>query len=393
MEFGFTAEQERFREEIRSFLAREMPPGWRGRNFIWMSDEEWRVARAFDRALGRRGWLTIAWPREYGGQERSAVEQMIFQEEMAYRRAPNGGGWAHGPLFVGPTIIHYGAEEMKRRFLPPISRGEVIWCQGFSEPAAGSDLASLETRAARDGDDFVVTGIKHLIGQGQRADWCILAARTDPDAPKHKGVSLLLLDMRSPGVRVELMPTLPEDGAQSRIILERVRVPKDRLVGEENRGFYQMMTTMDLERNRIAQAAEASRVVDDLCAFARERGMLARAPVRHRLAQRRIEARVAVLLNYRVAWLQGLGQIPNAEASIAKLVTEEARQRVAATGVEMLGLAGQLGVGERRAPALVGQAPGEWQDYYLAMVSATMVGGSSEVQRNVIAQRGLGLPR
>ncbi len=388
MDFAFTPRQEQFRNEIRAFLAREMPPGWRGRAFIWMSEEEWRVARAFDRKLGAQGWLTLAWPKVYGGQDRSAIEQLVFQEEMAYQRAPNGGGWAHGPVFVGPTIMHYGGEAMKRRFLPPISRGEVIWCQGFSEPRAGSDLASLETEAVRDGDDYVVTGVKHLVGQGHRAGWCILAARTDPRAPKHKGVSLLLVDMRSPGVRTELMPTLPEHGAQTRIILERVRVPKDRLVGEENRGFYQMMTTMDLERNRIAQAAEAARVADDLWACARSAGILRSPAARRRLAERRIETRIAILLNYRIAWLQEQGGIPNAEASIAKLVTEETRQRVAATAVQVLGLAGQLGMGERRAPG-----GGQWQDYYLAMVSATLVGGSSEVQRNIIAQRGLGLPR
>jgi alkylation response protein AidB-like acyl-CoA dehydrogenase len=388
MDFAFTPQQERFRKEIRAFLAREMPPGWRGRAFIWMSEEEWRVARAFDRKLGAQGLLTLAWPKAYGGQDRSAIEQLVFQEEMAYQRAPNGGGWAHGPVFVGPTIMHYGNEAMKRQFLPPISRGEVIWCQGCSEPRAGSDLASLETEAVRVGDDYVVTGVKHLVGQGHRADWCILAARTDPRAPKHKGVSLLLVDMRAPGVRTELMPTLPEHGAQTRIILERVRVPKDRLVGEENRGFYQMMTTMDLERNRIAQAAEAARFVDDLWAYARSAGILRSLAARRRLAERRIETRIAILLNYRIAWLQEQGQIPNAEASTAKLLTEETRQRVAATGVQVLGLAGQLGMGERRAPG-----GGQWQDYYLAMVSATLVGGSSEVQRNIIAQRGLGLPR
>ena len=136
MDFTFTAEQESFRQEIRDFLAQEMPFDWCGRSFIWATDDEWRVARAFDKKLGERGWLTLAWPKEYGGGDLSPVDQLVFQEEMAYARAPNGGGWAHGPVFVGPTIIHYGSEEQKRRFLPPISSGEEIWCQGFSEPVA-----------------------------------------------------------------------------------------------------------------------------------------------------------------------------------------------------------------------------------------------------------------
>jgi alkylation response protein AidB-like acyl-CoA dehydrogenase len=386
MHFRFTSAQSAFREEIRGFLAREMPPGWRGRHFIWMTDEEWRIARQFDRKLGKQGWLTRAWPKEYGGQEHGPMEQAIFLEEMGYHRAPNGGGWAHGPVFVGPTIMHYGSPELKAAHLPPISTGDQIWCQGFSEPIAGSDLSALETSAERDGDDYIVSGMKHLIGMGQRADWCILAARTDSQAPKHKGVSLFLVDMRSKGVRVELMPTIPKHGAQTRIFFERVRVPKSRLLGEENKGFYQMMTTMDLERNRIMYAAEAARAIDDLSAYARQHK--AAPPMRHRLAERRIEASAAILLNYRIAWIQEQGRIPTAEASVGKVFTEELRRRASATAIEMLGLMGQLSYEESRAPN-----NGAWCDYYLEMVCSTIVGGTSEVQRTVIAQRGLGLPR
>lgn len=386
MHFGFTPAQNAFRQEIRDFLAREMPTGWRGRHFIWMTDDEWRVAREFDRKLGKQGWLALTWPKEYGGQQRGPMEQAIFLEEMGYNRAPNSGGWAHGPVFVGPTIMHYGSAEMKAEHIPPISRGDLLWCQGFSEPIAGSDLAALETSAERDGDDYVVNGMKHLIGMGQRADWCILAARTDTHVPKHKGVSLFLVDMRSPGVRVELMPTLPKYGTQTRIFFKQVRVPKSRLLGEENHGFYQMMTTMDLERNRIMFAADAARTVDDLVAYARQHKA---APLlRHRLAERRIEASTAILLNYRIAWIQEQGRIPTAEASIGKLFSEELRKRVSATGIEMIGLMGQLSYEEALAPN-----NGGWCDHYLGMVSSTIVGGASEVQRNIIAQRGLGLPR
>ncbi len=387
MDFRFTDEQEQFRSEIRQFLKEEMPADWPGRQFIFMSDEEWLVARDFDRRMGKKGWLTIAWPRRYGGQERTPIEQLVFSEEMGYSQAPNGGGSGHGPMFVGPTIIHYGDEETRERFLPPISTGEEIWCQGFSEPIAGSDLAAMETGAVRDGDDYVVNGMKHLVGQGQRAGLCILAARTDPEAPKHKGVSLLLVDMKSPGVRVEPMRTLPEFGAQWRIIMEDVRVPKRRLLGEENRGFYQMMTTMDLERNRIRHVADTHRVLDDVCRHVRATGLW--EPVtRHKLAERKIEARVAIMLNYRIAWLQGEGSIPNAEASIGKLVSEEFRRDTSVTLMEVLGLSGQLGIEAKHAPFR-----GGIEDYYLGMVQATVVGGTSEVQRNVIATRGLGLPR
>jgi alkylation response protein AidB-like acyl-CoA dehydrogenase len=192
--------------------------------------------------------------------------------------------------------------------------------------------------------------------------------------------------MRSKGVRVELMPTIPKHGAQTRIFFERVRVPKSRLLGEENKGFYQMMTTMDLERNRIMYAAEAARAIDDLSAYARQHK--AAPPMRHRLAERRIEASAAILLNYRIAWIQEQGRIPTAEASVGKVFTEELRRRASATAIEMLGLMGQLSYEESRAPN-----NGAWCDYYLEMVCSTIVGGTSEVQRTVIAQRGLGLPR
>jgi alkylation response protein AidB-like acyl-CoA dehydrogenase len=388
LEFGFTPEQEAFRREVRDFLAVEIPRDWPGRQFTSITHEEWLQAREFDRKLATKGWLTLAWPKEYGGQERSHLEQLVFQEEMGYHHAPNGGGWAHGPVFVGPTIYHYGSDEMKQRFLPPISRGEAVWCQGFSEPAAGSDLASLQTRAVRDGDDFVVNGTKHFVGQGARAGWCILAVRTDPDSPRHKGVSTMLLDMHSPGVTTEPMPTMPMYGAQTRIILDDVRIPASQLVGEENRGFYQMMSTMDFERNRIMNAAEVNRVIDDLWAYARDRGLLRDPVVRHKLIDRKIEAKTAILHNYRIGWLLNAGKIPNYEASIGKVFTEELRKRAAATGMEVLGLYSQLSLGEPHSPDL-----GKLQDFYLAMVSATIVGGSSEIQRNVIATRGLGLPR
>ena len=388
MEFSFTREQEAFRQEVRAFLKKEIPAGWLGRHFIWMTEDEWRTARLFDRRLGAKNWLAMAWPKKDGGQDRSHIEQLIFNEEMGYHHAPNGGGWAHGPVFVGPTIIHYGSEEQKARYLPPIARGEIIWCQSFSEPNAGSDLAALETKAVKDGDDYILTGEKHFVGQGQRADWTILLARTDPSAPKHKGVSLFIMDMHAPGVSVQLQPTLPRYGAQSRIIMDNVRVPKTNLVGQENNGFYQAMTALDYERNRIMYAAECHRTVDDLWAYCRENGLLKNQVLHNKLAERKIEAKVAILLNYRIAWMQNAGLVANYEASIAKMYTEEFRQRVSRTGIEALGFYGQLGIGSKYAPF-----GGNIEDYFLAMVSSTMVGGTSEIQRNIVATRGLGLPR
>ena len=388
MDFRFTPEQEAFRQDIRGFLEKEIPDGWCGRGFTFLNEDEWRVARDFDRKLAARGWLTTHWPKEYGGLGLTPIEQLIFQEELGYHQAPNGGAWGHGPQFVGPTIIHYGNDEQKARFLPPISAGEEIWCQGFTEPNAGSDLANLQTSAVLDGDDYVLNGEKHFVGQGHRAQWCIVAVRTDREAPKHRGVSMFLMEMRSPGVTVNPMPTIPKYGAQWQILMDDVRIPKGHLVGEENRGFYQMMTTMDYERNRINQAADAHRWVDDICVWARDRGRLDSPVLAHKLAERKIEAKVAILLNYRIAWMYQQGEIPNYQASIAKAYTEEFKKRVTATAMEVMGLDGQMALEQPGAPLA-----GEMEDAYLGTVAATIVGGSSEIQRNVIATRGLGLPR
>ena len=387
MDFSFTPAEEAFRAEIREFLAREMPPGWRGRNFIAMTEEEYRVAREFDRKLDKKGWLTLTWPKEYGGQDRTPIEHLVFEEEVGYARAPNGGGLGHGPRFVGPTIIHHGGEEMKRRYLPGIASGEELWCQGFSEPNAGSDLAGLQTRAVRDGDVYIVNGEKHMVGQAQRADFCILATRTDPKLPKHKGVSLFILDMRAPGVTVRPQYTIPHNAAQWQIIMDDVRIPRSNLIGEENRGFYAMMTTLDYERIQIRYAAMVTRLVDDLIRLTRDRG--GASPIlRHRLAEKKIEARMAVLLNYRIAWLQSKGKVPNAEASMTKLVTERLRQTLAQTGMDVAGLYGLLALDSPKEPWA-----GEIGDYYLEGPHFTLAGGTPEIQRNIIAQRGLELPR
>ena len=227
MDFTFTAEQDSFRKEIRDFLALEMPPDWCGRSFIWATDDEWRVAREFDKKARREG---VAHPRLAQGIRRGRPlagrpARLSGRDGLCPCPQRRGLGAWPGLRRLLPSS-HYGSEEQKQRFLPRISTGEDIWCQGFSEPVAGSDLAALETSALADGDEYVINGMKHLVGQGQRAEWCVLAARTDPDAPKHKGVSLLAMDMRLPGVDVELMPTLPRHGAQSRIIMKDVRVPK-----------------------------------------------------------------------------------------------------------------------------------------------------------------------
>jgi hypothetical protein len=395
MEFRFSPEEEAFRQEVREFLRREWsedaaeggaesPLGYGGGRGL---DE----IRRFQKKLAQKGWLTLAWPKEYGGMGASVMKQVIFNEEMAYHRAPQQLGV--GPDRVGPTIILYGTEEQKREHLPPIANADVIWCQGFSEPGAGSDLASLQTTAVEDGDYFVVNGQKIWTSLAHVADWMILLARTDPDAPKHRGISYFLVDMRTPGITVRPLIDMTGRHAFNQVFFDNVRVPRKNLVGELNRGWYVAAATLDFERSGINRVMAGVRLYEELVEYAREtvrdgRPLMALPTVRHKLAELRIEFEVGRLLAYRVAWVQAQGRIPNQEASMSKLFGSELQQRLARAGVEIMGLGGQLRPGSKWAPMA-----GRIADYYLGAVATTIAAGTSEVMRNIIAIRGLGLPR
>lgn len=391
MEFRFTEEDEAFRQEIREFLKAEWPGGTGDASVD--SEEEYRIERAFERKLAQRGWLTLAWPPEYGGQGASHVRQAIMKEECSYFRAPIGGGpGGQATSLVGPAIILHGTEEQKRRFLPPIARGEVYWCQGFSEPNAGSDLASLQTRAERVGDSYVLNGHKIWTSGAAYADWIHVLARTDPSAPKHKGISYFLVDMRSQGISYRPIREMTGRAGFYETFFENVVVPRENLLGEENRGWYVATATLGFERSAIVRVGATMRALDDLVAYLR--GIppsLRRDDLRStalRLAEHRIEMEVARWLAYRVAWLQDQGQLPAYEASASKAFATEAAQRLANTAVNVLGLWGALTLRSPRAPI-----EGLPCFTYLLTVHWSISAGTNEIQRNIIAQRGLGLPR
>ncbi len=395
MEFRFGPEEEAFRQELREFLRQEWPEealgdaaesplgygGGRGLNEI----------KAFQKKLAQKGWLTMAWPKEYGGQGANIWRQVIYSEEMAYHRAPHQLGV--GPDRVGPTIMLYGTEEQKQEHLPPIARAEVIWCQGFSEPGAGSDLASLQTTAVLEGDYFVVNGQKIWTSLAHVADWMILLARTDPHAPKHKGISYFLVDMKTPGITVRPLYDMTGRHAFNQVFFDNVRIPRKNLVGELNRGWYVAAATLDFERSGINRVMAGIRTYEELVQYAKEtkvgtRPLMSLPQVRHKLAELKVEFEVGRMLAYRVASIQAQGKIPNQEASISKLFGSELQQRLAAAGVSILGLGGQLRPGSKWAPLA-----GRLADYFLAAVSTTIAAGTSEIMRNIIAIRGLGLPR
>jgi alkylation response protein AidB-like acyl-CoA dehydrogenase len=312
------------------------------------------------------------------------MEQLIFNEQMAYHGVP--GTMNMGVAWVGPVVMLYGTDDQKRDYLTGIASGEQLWCTLYSEPAAGSDLAALQTRAVRDGDDYVINGQKIWTTFGHYADWGWLAARTDPNAPKHKGISTFAVRMDSPGITVRPLLNMAGSHEFNEIFFEDVRVPAANLVGEENRGWYNVAVGLDFERSSIGATSNARRSVDDLVAYLHDR----RPAVRHEVKLRLVDCAVAVqvlrAMAYNIASVQErTGIAPTREAQMAKLFGAELQQKVAATGLQVMGMEGQA----TRETSLAFP----WRYRFLRSVANTIEGGTSEIQRTVIATRGLGLPR
>jgi alkylation response protein AidB-like acyl-CoA dehydrogenase len=414
MKLNDTPAEAAWRAEVRAFLKHELPAGVRRRrggaapfaegDAVQAPSTEARSGGQGFRLLGgpmgewrqklaKRGWIAPAWPKEYGGAGLSTMQQFIMNEEFAEAGAPPMGGM--GVMMAGPTIIVHGTEEQKAEHLPKILRGEVQWCQGFSEPGSGSDLASLQTRAVRDGDDYVIYGQKIWTSGAQNANWMFMLARTDPDAPKHRGISYFLLDFTSPGITVQPLINMGGGHGFNQVFFDNVRIPAKNMVGEENRGWYIGTTTLDFERSSIGTSVGLEHAAADLVRFAREQGesprsTISRNPVaRAEIIDRFIEAKVAKMLSYRIVDMQNRGLIPNYEASMAKLFATELTQRIYRTAMKTTGLYGLVWDHKSEWAANEGRYPRS----YVQSVSSTIAGGTSEIQRNIIAQRGMGMPR
>ena len=389
MDFHDSPEHAAFRAELRRFLAANLPAeDWDMRNDRdHVTEEQAEFTREFRKKLAGQGWLTMGWPKEFGGAGASYMTQSVYMEEMSSAGAP--GAYDQGVWLAGPAVMMHGTPEQQDRWLPPMRTADVQWCQLFSEPGAGSDLAALQTRAVRDGDEYVVNGQKIWTSGATGADWGILLARTDPEAPKHRGISYFMLDMRTPGVTVRPLVNMMGSEHFTEVFLEDVRIPRDCLIGEENRGWYIATTTLDQERSSINRVVMTRSTLHALVDWVKTQPEVRRrVEVRYELAERALEFEIGRWLCYRVAEMQSKGLVPNSEASVSKVFGSELQRQMGITGMRVLGMAGQVEPPSKYAPLR-----GRVERWALAAPSYTIAGGTSEVNRNIIATRGLGLPR
>ena len=391
MDFGYTEEEEKFRERLNTFLEKELTEEIARQN--WEDKGVGPEAREFSRKLAAKGFLGMSWPKEYGGQGLPPSYDFILLDELGKR-------WgAHVPLdvgytMVGPTILRRGSEELKKEFLPKIIDGEIEFCLGYTEPNAGSDLASMQMRSVEDGEFYVINGQKTFNTECHYSEYHWLAARTDfsPDIPKYKGISLFIVDMDSPGVTVRPLWTMSGERTNE-VYYDDVRVPKSRMVGEKNKGFYYMMEALGSERNQVFVPVRLLPILDDLIRYAKETeyngNPLSDDPlIRDKIAQAAIELEVGSLLADHSRWLESNHLPMNYEPEVTKVFTSELEQRLINIAMQILGLYSQLTENSKWVP-LRGRI--SW--YYLHSFMTTIGAGTSEVGRSVIAQRGLGLPR
>jgi alkylation response protein AidB-like acyl-CoA dehydrogenase len=390
MDLSFSPAEEAFRAELRAWLVAHLPAP--PPEFDSLGAEvEWLLE--WQRRLDAGRWVGVHWPVEYGGRGATMVENYLFQEEMARVRAPEIIGRI-GVNLVGPTLIAHGTVEQKQRHLRNILSAEEIWCQLFSEPNAGSDLTALRCRAERSGDDFIVNGQKVWTSYAQFARWGILLARTDPAQTKGRGISFFIIDMRSPGIAIRPLRQMTGSEEFNEVFLDNVRIPAGNLVGELHRGWEIAQTTLSHERGTSPRQFVIHRILlSELLALARTALHDGSAPIqdagiRQRLAQAFIEVELTKLHNWRtLTGLQRHGK-PGPESSLVKLFWSEMSQRLHDVAMDVLGPHAQLMHGDPRAVA-----HGRWARSYLYYRAATIFAGTSEIQRNIIAQRVLGLPR
>ena len=394
MDFSFSPQEEAFRQEFRSWLEANIPRDWRDDGELHDPDskEEFERRRAWHRKLYDAGWMCIHWPEEYGGRGASLIEQVIYHEELDRAKAPPTVNF-QGIARVGPTLMQWGTPEQKHRFIPMIPPAEEIWCQGLSEPNHGSDLAAVETRAIDQGDHFLVNGAKVWTSNAHHADYTTLLCRTDPDVPKHKGLSYLLVDMKSPGITVRPLVQITGEHGFNQVFFEDVQVPMANLVGEKNRGWMVAITNMMFERTIHGGRTDMMVEVEQLMNLAKQverhgRPAWQDSYVRQRIAGFACEASALKYTSFRQLTRQLQGQPPGPEGSMMKLGTSTLNHRMQEFAMELLGPYSQF---EYQADQAIDR--GKWSHRMLAARRSTIAAGTNEIQHNIIGERVLGLPK
>jgi alkylation response protein AidB-like acyl-CoA dehydrogenase len=393
MDLNLTPQETQFRDELRAWLGANLPKDWDA----WRErplEESFPYLRAWQKKLSGDGWAAVSWPKEYGGRGATLMESAIFWEEMARVEAPPMAN-SLGLGLIGPTIIAFGTEEQKKRFIPKILSAEEIWCQGFSEPNAGSDLASLQTEARLDGGHYIVNGQKVWTSYGWVGNWCELVVRTDPAAPKHKGLTVLLVDMKSPGVEVRPLRQMTGETEFNEIFFRDARVPAANVLGKVNDGWNVAVSTLMYERGsygarlHLIFKRNITRLIELSRKFLRDGKPASEDPViRQKLAQCYAEIEIMRLNQMRAFSRITATGVPGPEGSIQKIFWSELNQRLQQIAQEILGPYGQLEAGDPHAVD-----KGLWAYGYLRTRGNTIEAGTSEVQRNIIGHFVLGLPR
>jgi alkylation response protein AidB-like acyl-CoA dehydrogenase len=388
MDFTLTNEQEKFRQQIRDFLEEEIRQGlWEPSCDAWIMGYD----PEFTKRVAQRGWIGLTWPKEYGGQGCSFVDRLILTEEMLRYGAPAACHW-FADRQIGGAIVHYGTEEQKKELLPLILRGEAYVGLGMSEPDAGSDLASLKTRAVEDGDSYVIDGQKTWTSGGSHMNWIYLVARTDQNAPKHRGISELFFETSLPGINVQPIVDITGGVHFNEVFFDGARISKKCLIGEKNRGFYQILNQLDYERSGMERLMANYPLFEALIQYTKETKRngkpLSDEPViRAKLAQLKIELEIGRLHMYRVATVMDDGRAPNWESAMSKAYGTAFEQRLASTAIEILGLYGQLSPQSKLVP-MRGMA----YHSYLSSKGYSLQAGTTEILKNILAQRRLELP-
>lgn len=388
MDFDYGPEVEEFRAEVRDWLGENLPAGQEDSiRETFAGDERDTFMRDWEAKLRDAGYIGIAWPKEYGGRGLSTLELLVFNEEMVKARAPQRLNF-FGEGLVGPTIMQWGTEDQKKEFLPKILSGEHVWCQGFSEPNAGSDLASLAAKAELDGDEWVITGQKVWTTVAQYANWCFVLARTDPNAKKHEGISYLLVPMDQPGIEVRPLKQMTGDSEFNEVFFDEARCPAENVIGGVNNGWKVAMTTLGFERggsvttSYLRFSRELRRVIEIAQKFGKTKDPL----VRQRLASHFTEVEIMRFSGYRTLTSVLSGKPPGPESSISKLYWSEYHQRVLKSMMDIRGLDGEIIADD-------GYELDQFQYAYLFGRSEVIYAGTSQIQRNIIGERVLGLPR